>query len=78
MKHLWAGGIKVNINPGHMNKMAVTPMLSNPFHNCLCQNQKPDNLENNHKAWGTQSSQSFLYMCIVKQYQHILEESETM
>ena len=44
----WEGRTKVYINgPGHMTKMAATPIYGKPFKNLLLQNRQVDF----HKTW---------------------------
>ena len=55
----WEGGTKVCINgPGHMTKMAATPIYGKNFKNLLLQNRKPYDLETWYAALGTQALQS--------------------
>ena len=54
----WEGGTKVCINgPGHMTKMATTPIYGKTLKNLL-QNQKSYDLETWHVESGTQALQS--------------------
>ena len=50
----WDGGTKVCINgPGHMTKMAATPIYGKNFKNLLLQNQRADFHETWYVASGT-------------------------
>ena len=56
----WDGGTKVCINgPGHMTKMAATPIYGKTFKNLLLWNQWTDFLETWHVASGTPDHQIF-------------------
>ena len=56
----WEGGTKVYINgPGHMTKMAATPIYGKkPFKNLLLQNRRADFLETLYVASGTPAHHS--------------------
>ena len=56
----WEGGTKVYINgPGHMTKMAATPIYGKkPFKNLLLQNWRADFYETWYEASGTPAHHS--------------------
>ena len=55
----WEGGTKVYINgPGHLTKMAATPICGKTFENLLLQNRRSYDLETWLVASGTQALQS--------------------
>ena len=60
MEPPWDGGTKVCSNgPGHMTKMATTPVMVKTLKNLLLQNQKADDLE----SWYVASVLEYYQVC---------------
>ena len=61
MELLWDGGTKVCSNgPGHMTKMAATPIYGKNLKNLRLWNQKADDLETWYASAGSQVLPSLL------------------